>query len=548
VKLNFFVGLPEFEGSIIALAAAAALVFCNVVFADAPATWNSLRQKAQTAVRQGAYDQAEQLLNSALALTPPQPSLAAVILWNDVGSVRHSKRQLPLAEADFKRALSLNANLTLPDEDQQAVTLNNLGTLASEQRDPLGAERLLREAHALLQSKGKGRSPTAALVLGNIALSLQQQGRFQEASSQYDVAAADVRSFFTEQSLEFARTLTNRALLRILIGRYEDAVADGRRAIQIESALPFVSPFDRALSNNNLGFALSETGRYAEAGLYLREAVRYEEADPKAREQLVASENNLVALEEKQGHLLAAKQHEMRILGLLRQGVQVDDLTRVAVWNNLGRTATAESKFGEARDYLTKALKLSEHAGGRARVRYAATLSNLAALESAQKHYKKAEHLYRRALEIDSSLLGEQHPEVASDTSNLATQLFYQKHYAEALERYASALAIMQRSFGPASPHVARTFRNMAVTHYASRSYERSATAYGQAVEALIRSSAVPDPRLPAWLREYAASLRKVQRYAEAEAAETRALGIEVKAILAQGPSIPASTSVGGAS
>ncbi len=530
----------ECGGVLFSKKAGLAWLFCAVFWSAASAyggdsqDLKTLRLQALAASRVGSFARAEELLRAGLAALAQPESSAAVVLWNELGSVQHSQWRLADAEQDLRRALAINARLPEPDDDQSAIALNNLGTIAGERHETTKAEKLLREAYRSLEKRRQDEGQTAALVRGNLALTLQQEGRYAEAGTLYDLAVTGVQQWYGRNSLECARLLTNQTLFRIETGQCAAAVKSGKETVEIERNLPFVSQTDRALAMNNLGFALSGSGQFEEAQPALREAIRLEESLPNGKEQLISSLNNLASLEEKQGKLECARADASRALELMNQeDPPGNDVMRVAVWNTLGRLATDEHQFQEAREFLTRAYELGKTGAEPAKLRYAATLSNLGALESAQKHYKRAESLYREALEIDESRLGSKNPEVASDLSNLATQLFYERRRKDALELYGRARLVMEKSFGPESLEVARNWRNVGIAYYADKQFKESAAAYESALEGLSRSAGPRNEKLPGWLREYALALRKDHQFGAAEAAETRALGIEVRNTLA---------------
>ncbi len=494
--------------------------------------WNVLHKQALAAAERGSFDEADVLLRSALRSLPKEENVAAVLLWNEIGSVHQRNGQIAEAEKDFKYALCTNRGLAMPDEGETAVALNDLATIAGARRETLQAEELLREAYRELQKMNETEGKTAALVKSNFALTFQQEGRYSEAGLLYHQALTAVKSWFGEKSIEYARTLTNLAWFQFQTGAYRKAVESGELARSIEGGLPYVSNSERALTLNNAGMALSEAGLLTQARAALLEAIDIERnmAD---KSQLVFSLNSLGAVEQKNGHFEEARNLELQVLALRRQGVPVEDVTLASALNTLGRIATAEHDFDEAHKRYAQACELLEKATGALRVQYAATLSNMGALETAERHYKKSEVLYRKALAIDQSQLGPNHPAVATDHSNIAAQLFYQKRRDEALELYQEARVAIEASYGPASLEMARLWRNIAVVCVAGQQFEPAVTAYEKAVRTLESFSAGKDPGLPSWLHEYAVVLRKEHHWAEAEAVETRALGMEVRNTLA---------------
>ena len=496
-------------------------IFGIVLYADTE--WAALRQQARNEAKAGRFEEAAKTLRAAIAALPAADSLAATTLWNELGSVEHSRHLLDEGNANFERALSINKQLRVPDANQTAVALNNLATIAGERHQLTRAEAFLREAYALLDGSKPVQRGTAALIRTNLAMTLVQEGRYLEALPIYRVAGEEVKAQFGEKSIEYARLAANRALLELKIGRYAEAVTDGRNAIAAQESLTYVPISDRALAANNLGSALLQLNDLTSAERYLNDAVRLWQSMGKGDEQLVSAFNNLGALYEKRQEFGKARRAEESAVGVLDSGTRVDNLTAAAIWNNLGRLASDEHKFRQAHEYLNKARELAQGDSSPALVQYAAVLSNLAGLETAEKHWKRAESLYRKALAIDEAQLGPNHPEVASDLSNIATELVYQKHLDAALELYEKAGTIAVKSFGEVSEPVAHNWRNMAVAYYENKQFSQSALAYSKAL------AASANPNVPGWWHEYAHALRKANRFGEAEIAETRAVGIEVK-------------------
>ncbi len=282
------------------------------LFPDATPPWQVARQQAIGAAKLGHFDQAVATLRAAIG-SADQQSVEAVTLWNELGAVHHGIRD-PQAEPDFHRALALNATLRHPDVRQTAISLNNLGTSAGERRDAPRAEALIRHALELLQTTNQDKAETAAVVQGNLALTLQQLGRYAEAADLYRRASTGIKRWFGEDSLEYARVLSNEVLLDLQMGNYGEAVSAAKLAVEIEGKLPFVSPADLAVACNSLGLALSESGNIGSAEPVLRRAVQLEENVAGGSEQLVAFLNNLASVEEKQRNLDLAERAASRAL------------------------------------------------------------------------------------------------------------------------------------------------------------------------------------------------------------------------------------------
>jgi tetratricopeptide (TPR) repeat protein len=492
-------------------------------------TWNVILQQATDAVHEGSFSRAEALLQQGLASLPDAKTFAAVVLWNQLGDVNLNQLRLVEAEKDFNQALAINSTLGVPNLTEEASALNDLATIAGQRHEPAKAEMLLHQAYAKLEKAHQTESRTGAMVRANLALTLEQEGRFSEADPIYKAAETTLAQASGDRNIEYARVLTNRALLAWRVGRFQDAVEDGKRALAIQDTLPYVSRFDRALTLNNLGLSLGSLGNFDAAESVMLQAAAIEKAEPRLNDQLASSLNNLANLERTHGRINDATQYEAELQRMLDSGLKVDAFTLTSTWNTFARTAEETGKYRQAEELYGKALRLFEEENRLNDTRYAATLSNMGSLESRRRHYKKAQEFYERALEIDKSVLGTAHPAVASDLSNIATQLFYLKKAEAALPLYQEAKKIQEQSLGPLTFEVASTWRNLAIAYLSLNHVRESVAAFSQAVRAIDQPSGGKNPNLPSWLREYAAALRREQHFGEAEAAETRALGIDFR-------------------
>src|SRR5262249_11825447 len=90
--------------------------------------------------------------------------------------------------------------------------------------------------------------------------------------------------------------------------------------------------------------------------------------------------------------------------------------------NNLGNVYRDQGKYGEAEEFLKRALVTRERALGANHPDVASTLNNLAIVYRRQGKYSEAEGLYKRALAINEQALGTSHPNVAWTLNDMAVR------------------------------------------------------------------------------------------------------------------------------
>ncbi|HEY6991162.1 MAG TPA: tetratricopeptide repeat protein [Bryobacteraceae bacterium] len=474
----------------------------------------------------------ELLLAGTISTLQDSSGAGTVVLWNELGRFRQSRSDIDEAEQAFRRALELDQRLGAPSKIETAVVLNNLGTVGVARRDYAGAEAWFRQSYALLSEHHLLETPTAGSVLSNLALDLQQQGRYAEAKPFYERAFAAFRAARQETGLEFAKLLINAGEFSFETGDFRDAVEKHRRAVAVEAALPFVAAYDRAYALNRLALALGRTDGLEEARALLQKASDLV-ANPAALEQSaklrVEIVNNLSGAERRSGRLAAAHEHAQEALRLASHELAPVDPLWAGLWNNFGMIALAENDLRAAKDYYEKSAAAALEISGRSSARYAAALSNLGTIESRQGRHGRAQSLWKTALAINEASLGPEHPQVASDLSNLAAEAFYAKKYREAIGLYQRAAAIQERSLGEQNKQMAATWRNLAIAYYSAKQYRDAQVAYARAIHAFEISAGPGSLDLLDCLKRNADVLRKLDRFAEAEQTEVRATRIEVE-------------------
>jgi tetratricopeptide (TPR) repeat protein len=129
-----------------------------------------------------------------------------------------------------------------------------------------------------------------------------------------------------------------------------------------------------------------------QAGVYLHERGRYQEAEPLHQQALAIREQAL--------------------------GPQHPDVATSL--NNLALLYRAQGKYGEAEPLYQRALAIWEQTLGPQHPNVATSLNNLALLYHDQDKYGEAEPLYQRALAIWEQTLGPRHPNTMTCRDNLA--------------------------------------------------------------------------------------------------------------------------------
>ncbi len=249
----------------------------------------------------------------------PQPAAGArTDEHRNLGLAFYKTAMYDEAQREFRRVVELAAG------DQQAHFY--LGLVALRQGRPTEAVESLRRASE--------RLPKAA-VLHDLAVALEQGGRFSEAETVYESAEG--------RAPADARILLGRGICVLRAGRHADAAAI---LDQARAGLGGKTP--AALWFWARSLAAAAEGKLDDAVALLEEGIA---CYPHA----AALRNNLAVFHEKLGHVDVA-------LRVVQEGLE-EDPTVAQLWKNFGDLAYRSGRTGEALTAYQKAVKLAPRLG-----------------------------------------------------------------------------------------------------------------------------------------------------------------------------------------
>lgn len=488
-----------------------------------------LRLKAIDAYRAGAYGESAMLFKRALDALSDRGGSAAVVLWNELGAAALANGNATEAEEDCLTSARLNEKLSAPNMRELAISYRSLAVIAEKRGQLKRAEELYRQAEKTADKGGLMDSPEGAAVLRGEAICLLKQERYEEAKALL-VRTLDILRQRDAPSADYGKSLSSYSLSQLKTGHYKEAESAAREALALLAGFSGEESTTMA-TLNNLGVALTESGRAAEGQVEFLRAADIGRKNPRVLAlPLAEALSNLAAAEKLNGQIAPAREHDLEALRLTEQILEDTSVLQGTILNNLGLIALVQKDLANAEAYCSKAANVWEKSNGPNNSKYAAALSNLAAIERARKQYRKAYELESKSLNINDAVLGADHPASAANLANLGVDLFCLKQFDEALATLERAEHIQEKRLGQDSVATASTLHNMAAMLAQLKRYGDASEAYDRAIRA--RIGAVPDPydtTVGQWVREDAAVLRKVGRFGEAEMAEVRAMKIEVK-------------------
>jgi tetratricopeptide (TPR) repeat protein len=193
--------------------------------------------------------------------------------------------------------------LVLADDDARWETLNRDGMAAAAAADWSAAEAAFRGALEALGGDAEGRPAPVdgvsdddarlAVVAGNLAVALLEQGELEEARELFERALLIRRAVFGTRDAALAESLNNLAELERRMGRLERARSLHEAALEVRREVLEPGHPDIAESLNNLGVLLRDIGELDEAARLVDEAhaLRLERLGPAHRATLESAGN-----------------------------------------------------------------------------------------------------------------------------------------------------------------------------------------------------------------------------------------------------------------
>lgn len=353
----------------------------------------------------------------------------------------------------------------IKEKNPAAADLLRLCTYCSP--DAIPEEILTADASAL--------GPALALVAADIFL----LNKAIEALRTYSLVRRDPK----EKSLSIHRLV--QAVLLDQLSEEERCIWAERAMCAVNAAFPKVEhdtwpQCERLLSQALAAAQLikqyqivnKEAGRLLyETATYLRQRVRYQEAEPlhqralRIQEQqsgpehpdVATSLNGLAELYRKQSKYVEAGPLYQRALTIREKRLGTEHPLVAEPLNGLGTTYLEQGRYAEAEPLYQRALHIYEQQVGTDHPRVAGVLSGLANLYRTQGQYGQAEPLFQRTLRIQEQQLGLEHLHTAETMCDFAQYWEERGHSKEACTLYTRALTIFEQALGTHHPQTTET-------------------------------------------------------------------------------------------
>jgi Tfp pilus assembly protein PilF len=348
---------------------------------------------------------------------------------------------------DAVRRHDTTAALAAAAEAAQAIRADRQASAADR------ARRLTELAIRIVQEVGADPAPAAAA-----------EALFQEA--------LDIRRLRSgDESADVADSLDTLSTFHFMLGRYDAAEDEERRALSLrEGLLPAEDPAIAA-ARDGLGTILYRQGRYSEAEPLLADALETFRAAPAPDpESLSGTLNTLAELARVRGDLRLAEERLTEALSY----VEAIPTLQPPLLNNLAGLYKDEGRYDQAEELLRRSLVQREAADPPQPAQVATALLNLAELLRLQGRAPEAAALYDRALDAARQGYGPDNPELARFLNQAAVGAGDEGRWDDAFRLNGEGLDLLRRTLGGDDPIVGQALIDRGVM-FLSRGRAREA-------------------------------------------------------------------------
>lgn len=387
------------------------------------------------------------------------------IIYNHIGFLNLMFLEPEEAERSLNLAILYHEEAGIPNEQDYADALVNMGMLYLEQVEFDLARRYVQRALDILNKKPEYRVDYL-ISRAKLARIYEEAGSYTLALSIYNESYDQLVAMGNELSPDFADIVSHKGRILMLTGDPEEGAKFINLSATIYESLGNQYNVQRAESMEDLAIFYERMGRYDQAEQLLLEILRLKRSIPDEADILIIETlNDLGVMYHQLGKMKQAEQMFNEVVLECEENVGTDHPFYATAKNNLGSIAINKGDFVTGRLMLQDALLTYKEKFGVMHPHYANTLNNLARVERKLGNNMTAEKYYQEVLQIDRRLFGEDHPNYATTLLNIGVLYSATGREDGAEEYYAKALQIRERALGVNHPSYGSALEYMGM-HY----------------------------------------------------------------------------------
>ena len=347
--------------------------------------------------------------------------------------------------------------------------------------------------------------------------------------AQYTIATFNMGLSRTIETKELLwRLLHNFGECSRIKGKYAEAEAIHRQALQLMETVLGKDHPDMLVSMNNLAESLRQQGKYAVAEAMHRQVLQLKETVlGKDHPSTLMSMMNVATSLHQQGKYAEAEAMQRQALQLKETVLGKDHPDTLSSMMNVASSLHQQGKHAEAEAMHRQALQLKETVLGKDHPDTLASMMDLAESLRQQGKHAEAEAMHRQALQLKETVLGKDHPDTLASMMGVASSLRQQGKYAEAEAMHRQALQLKETVLGKDHPDTLGSMNNLAASLHQQGKYAEAEAMHRQALQLYETVLGKDHPDTVTSMNNLALSLRRQGKYAVAEATHRQALQLK---------------------
>lgn len=295
------------------------------------------------------------------------------------------------------------------------------------------AEARYLVAQAQFEAEGQTGHINYSKVFADLGLLYATQGKYNSAS-QYTEQALEIRQqTLGENSIGYAASVNNRAVLYQDLAFFNEAEKDFAVARNAVKAIKTENSLEYAIVLNNESILFAEVGRFDDAIANLNKAVAILEADKRRSANIqVGLRSNLALLYQRTGKYAEAESNYLK----LEKDLGSSSPYYAGVLNNLALLYVQMNKPDKVEDYLKRAAAVYKSQFGEQSPNYAKVLADQGWFYRIKGRNAEAEPLLVKSLEIREKTLGANHPDYVRGREELAILYWKTQQWDKAYSHY----------------------------------------------------------------------------------------------------------------
>jgi serine/threonine protein kinase/tetratricopeptide (TPR) repeat protein len=424
----------------------------------------------------------------AAALRAPQRPPADAATRARVADVRKQLGRARALEAAGRypdglkvAAATAQAATALHYRPAEAEALLTLGALQNSTGDPNAAAATLRAA-ALAADAGRADDVRAEALIMLVEVSGEELNHYGDAQTFGEEAEMILQRVEHRDPL-LAALERNQGIVFWRQGRYDAAIATLGKALALRAKVFGAEDRQVAETLSDLGDALSDEGKLAEAlDDYRRAHAIWVKSLGAEHPQVAVTLNNMANVLANQGQLDEALAQYRHAQAIWEASLGPQHPKVASVLNNIGDTYARLGRYDDALDCYRRALPIFEAAFGPSHFFVGVANVSVSEAERALGHLDAALAANKHGLAILEQTLGPTHPQLAASLCDLGDVYRLRGESAAALAAYRRAQALVEKS--PERPELAQALVGMGQLALATN-------AAGEAVAPLERAVAL---------------------------------------------------------